>query len=153
MPASTQVATTAGSFLAVSAAIPASITASAYAALTYTEVKEATDLGEIGRVYNTVEHNPVKTRGKVKLKGSFDDGTQTIQLGWAPGDPGQAILEAALDDDDFYAFCLTHQNGTKKYYLAQVNSLPVNYGGVDNVTGTTVSLGIKSGSIITVNPV
>lgn len=152
MPASTKVATTAGSSLAISAVLPAAITPSAYAALTYTPIKEATDLGAIGRTYNVVNHSPVDDRGVVKIKGSFDDGTMTIQLGWAPGDPGQALVETALDDDDFYAFCLTHQNGTKKYFQAQVTSAPVNFGGVDTVTGTTVNLAIKSGTIKTVNP-
>lgn len=152
MPASTQVATTAGSKLKISAVLPTSVTKTAYAALTFTEIKEATDLGALGRTYNPVTHSPVGSRGVVKLKGSYDDGTMTIQLGWAPGDPGQALVETALDDDDFYAFELEHQNGTKKYFQAQVMSSPVNYGGVDTVTGVTVNLAVKSGTIITSNP-
>ena len=93
-----------------------------------------------------------KEAGTVKLKGSFDDGTMTLQLSYAPGDAGQVLLETALDDDDFYSFELTLQNGTIIYFQAQVNSAPVNVGTTDTITGMTVSLGIKSGSIVKKHP-
>lgn len=152
MAASSTPVTSAGSTLAISANPPATITATGYGALTYTDIGEVTDGGSIGRTYNTVSYNPLATRGTVKLKGSFDDGTMTLQLSYAPGDPGQVLLETALDDDDFYSFELTLQNGTIIYFQAQVNSAPVNVGTTDTITGMTVSLGIKSGSIVKKHP-
>lgn len=153
MPASTEAFTSAGSVLAISAALPATVTPTGYAALTYTTIGEVTDAGAIGRSYQTVNHNPLATRGTVKLKGSFDDGTMTVQAAYAPGDAGQALVETALDDDDFYSFRLTLQDGTIKYFQAQVMSAPVNVGSVDSITGTTFGLSIKSGTIKTVLPV
>lgn len=152
MAGATSAFTSAGSTIAISAALPAAVTPTGYAALTYTPIGEVTDLGAIGRTYNMVNHNPLATRGTVKLKGSYDDGTMTVQAAYAPGNTGQALVETALDDDDFYSFKVVLQDGTIKYFQAQVTSAPVNIGGVDTVTGVTLNLSIKSGTIKTVLP-
>lgn len=147
MAASSLPVTSAGTTLGISASLPASLTTSAYAALTFTNVGEVTDGGSIGRTYNIVNHNPLATRGTVKLKGSFDDGTVQLQVAYAPGDAGQVLVQTALDDDDFCSFAMTLQNGTIVYFQAQVTSAPINVGGVDTVTSITVNLAVKSGSI------
>lgn len=152
MPATTEAMTSAGSTIAISAALPASLTKTAYAALSYTEIGEITDGGSVGRTYNIVNHNPLKTRGTVKLKGSFDDGNVQVQAAYAPGDAGQVLVQTALDDDDYYSFKETLQDGTIIYYQAQVTSAPVNVGGVDSVTGTTINLAVKSGTIVFAYP-
>jgi hypothetical protein len=85
----------------------------------------------------------------VKLKGSYNDGTKTVQAAYAPGNAGQALVATALDDDSFYSFKETLQDGTIKYFQAMVASAPVNVGTVDQVTGTTFNVEIKSGSIVT----
>ncbi len=152
MPGATEAFTSAGSELAISAALPATPNAVGFAALTWVDIEEVTDQGATGRTYNIVNHQPLKSRGVVKLKGSFNDGAKTVQAAYAPGDPGQALVATALDDDDFYSFRETLQDGTIKYFLAQVTSAPTNVGGADTVTGTTFNLEIKSGSLITVLP-
>lgn len=148
MPGATEAFTAAGTTISISAALPASITKTGYAALAFTEIGEITDGGSVGRTYNIVEHLPLSKRGKVKIKGSFDDGTLTIQAAFAPGDAGQIIVETALDDDDFYSFEIELQDGTKIYFLAQVTSAPVSIGTADSIVGTTFNVSVKSGSII-----
>lgn len=152
MPGALEAFTAAGTIVSLSASVPASVTASAYAALTYTEVGEITDGGSIGRTYNMVDHLPLSKRGRVKLKASYDDGTMTIQAAFAPGDAGQQLVETALDDDSFYSVKVELQDGTVIYSQAQVTSAPVNIGTADSVVGTTFTLAIKSGSIIRVLP-
>jgi hypothetical protein len=152
MAGSTEAFTSAGTTIAISAGTPATINEAGYSPLTYTTIGEVTDAGEFGRTYNIVNHNPLATRGTVKLKGSFDDGTMQLQMAYAPGDAGQALLETALDDDDFYAFEVTLQDGTIKYFQAMVSANPTAIGGVDTVTGANVQLAIKSGTIVTVLP-
>lgn len=152
MPGSTEAFTAAGATLHMSAALPASLTKTAYAALSWTEIGEVTDGGSIGRTYNTVTHSPLKTRGVVKLKGSFDDGTNAPQMAYAPGDAGQALLETALNDDDFFSFKWTLQDGTIINFQAQVTALPTNIGGVDSIVGSPPSLAIKSGTIVRAFP-
>jgi hypothetical protein len=148
MAGATEAFTSAGTELHISAALPASLTPTAYGALSFTEVGEVTDGGSIGRTYNIVNHNPLKTRGTVKLKGSFDDGNIQVQAAYAPGDAGQTLVQTALDDDDFYSFKFVLQDGTIVFFQAQVTSAPVNIGTVDAVTGSTFNLAVKSGTIV-----
>lgn len=153
MPGATEAFTAAGATLYSSAALPASITKSAYAALTYTEIGEVTDGGGgIGRTYNVVQHQPLSKRGVVKLKGSYDDGTQNPQMAYAPGDAGQTLLKTALDDDAQYAHYWELQDGTKIYFQAQVTALPTNIGTADSIVGSAPSLAVKSGTLVYAYP-
>lgn len=153
MPANTEAFTAAGAKLFMSAALPATLTKTAYAALSYTEIGEITDGGGgIGRTYTIVEHQPLATRAKRKLKGSFDDGTQTPQMAYAPGDAGQVLLTTALDDDDFYSFYWLLQSGTKIYFQSLVTALPTNIGTADSIVGSAPSLAVKSGTLVYSHP-
>lgn len=147
MPGATSAFTAAGTKLAISAGIPATLTTSAYAALTFTDIGEITGAGTVGRTYAIVNHNPLATRGTVKLKGSFDDGNVQVPAAYAPGDAGQVLVATALDSDAFFSFKETLQDGTIIFYQAQVTSAPISAEGVDSITGTTIALAVKSGSI------
>lgn len=152
MAGATEPFTTAGSKVYISAAAPAANTATGYAALTWTEIKNLSDVGTWGRVYNIVKFQPVGSRGVLKMKGSYDDGDPVLKAAYTPGDPGQVILAAALDDDDDYSFKVVAQDGTIKYSRAKVTSAPAEFGTADNTLGTTFNLAGKSGSQITVQP-
>lgn len=147
MPGATAAFTAAGTSLAISAALPTSLTPTAYEALTFTPIGEITGAGTVGRTYAIVNHQPLATRGVVKLKGSFDDGTVQAPAAYAPGDAGQVIVQAALDSDNFYSFRETLQDGTKIFYQAQVTSAPITADGVDSIVSTAISLAVKSGTI------
>jgi hypothetical protein len=152
MAAATEAYTTAGSSLAVSAAAPTANTKTAYMALSFTPIGEIDDLGTIGRTYNNVAFNPISSRATRNIKGSFSDGTQAVKMAKASGDPGQVIIAAGLDDDAFYSFKLTEQDGTIQFYRAQISSAPNEYGGVDAITSKTVNLTLKSGTLIEIPP-
>jgi hypothetical protein len=150
MTAATQAFTTAGSVLAISAVAPTTNTKTAYAALTWATIGEIEDLGNVGRVYNTVTFSPISSRAVRKIKGSYNDGQQALKMAYVAGDAGRIIVDAALLDDAFYSFKLTLQDGTIIYYRAQVSSAPIELGGVDSITMSTVNLELKSGTIIIV---
>jgi len=134
------VRTSAGSTLAVSASTPATFDVAGYAALTFTTIGEITDLGEFGREYNLVTHNPVGSRGTVKLKGSYNEGQMSLQLGLDTDDAGQVIAKAGTLSDDNYSFELTTQNGDIYYFQAQIMSFKVGVGNVDQVTSASIML-------------
>ena len=75
------VMTTAGSPFTISAGVPATLDAAGYNALTYTVVAEVTDIGEVGREYNLVNHSPIADRKIQKLKGSYNPGSISLQFG------------------------------------------------------------------------
>lgn len=147
MPGATSAFTAAGTILAISAGVPATLTPTAYAALTFTTIGEITGAGTVGRTYNIVNHNPLATRGTVKLKGSFDDGSVTAPAAYAPGDPGQVLVQTALDSDAFYSFKETLQDGTIIYYQGQVTAAPITADGVDSIVSTSIAIAVKSGTI------
>ena len=134
------VQTTAGSTLAISADAPATFDAAGYAAVSYTTIGEITDLGELGREYNLVTHNPVGTRGTRKFKGSFSEGSMQLSMGLDDDDAGQIMARAASTSDSPYSFKLTYQDGTVRYFQALVMDFKEGAGGVDDITSATMTL-------------
>jgi len=140
------VRTSAGSTIKLSASIPATFDATGYNALSYTTVGETTDLGEFGREFALVTHNPVGTRGTQKYKGSWNDGSLTLQLGLDTDDTGQILAKAAALSDNAYSFCVTTQNLDKYYFQARVMSFKVSVGSVDAITNATMVVEITPSS-------
>ena len=136
--------TSAGTTISISAALPATYNDTGFAALTFTEVGEVSDLGEFGREYNVVKFNPLKDRRTVKRKGSFDDGTVQVQLAKAATDAGQVILKTATNSDASHSIKIVLQDGTIFYFTAQVSSSTVNVGNVDQITSSTFKLEIDN---------
>lgn len=140
------VKTSAGTTFKISAGTPATYDGTGYAALTYTTVGEVTDLGEFGREYALVTHQPVGSRGTQKFKGSFNEGTITLQLGLDTDDAGQVLCKTASMSDADYSILVTTQNGDKYYGQAKVMSFKVGVGGVDSITTATVTLELTTTS-------
>lgn len=136
--------TSAGTTLSISAAAPGTYNAVGFAALTWTEIGEVSDLGEFGRTYNLVTFNTLGNRRTVKRKGSFNDGTIAAQMARTPSDAGQAILTTAVDSDASYSIKIVLQDGTIFYTTAQVMSYTTNVGSVDQITSATVNLEIDN---------
>jgi hypothetical protein len=143
------VRTSAGTILKVTASAPSAYTSAGYNTLFTTSpvpatVGEITDLGEFGREFALVTHNPVGTRGTQKFKGSFNEGTMTLSLGLDTDDAGQIIMKAASLSDDDYSFKVTTQNGDKYFFRAKVMSFKVAVGSVDSITTATCTLEIST---------
>lgn len=138
------VRTSAGTTIAITATAPATFNAAGYGALTPTVIGEVTDLGEFGREYALVTHNPLGSRSTVKRKGSYNEGTITMQLGLDTDDAGQILAKAASQSDNDYYFKITTQNGDVYYFPAQVMSFKVGVGGVDQITSATITLELTS---------
>lgn len=140
------VATSAGTVLKISAGTPGTFNVAGYEALTWTTVGEVTDLGEFGREYALVTHNPVGSRGTLKYKGSFNEGAMTLQLGLDTDDAGQILAKAASLSDADYSISVTTQNGDVYYFQAKVMSWKVGVGSVDSITTATCVLEITTTS-------
>ena len=132
--------TSAGTTLKISASAPAAFNVAGYSALTFTAVGEITDLGEFGREFTLVTHNPVGSRGTQKFKGSFNEGTMNLSLGLDTDDAGQVLMKAASLSDGPYSFEVTTQNGDTYYFQAMVMSFKVGVGSVDSITTATCTL-------------
>jgi hypothetical protein len=140
------VRSSAGSTLGISAGTPATFNEAGYEALTFTNIGEITDMGEFGREFNLVTHNPVGSRGTVKLKGSFNEGQMQLQLGLDTDDAGQILAKTASLSDADYSFDVETQNGDHYYFQAKVMSFKVSIGSVDSVTAATITLELTTTS-------
>lgn len=140
------VRTSAGSTLRVSATAPATFDATGYGALTWAAVGEITDLGEFGREYALVTHNPIASRGTQKFKGSFNEGTMNLSLGLDTDDAGQILMKAASLSDLAYSFEVETQNGDIYYFQAMVMSWKVGVSTVDSITTATCALELTTSS-------
>jgi len=138
------VRTSAGSSLAISSGTPATQDVAGFSALTYTTIGEITNMGELGKVFNVVKHNPITNRRTQKFKGSYDQGTMALTMGRDTTDAGQAALNTALASDSSYAFLLTLQGGHQMYFQAIVTDYKTNVGSVDQITAASTSLDITS---------
>jgi hypothetical protein len=118
----TTASSTSGTTIKVSAALPATYNVAGFALLTYTAAGEVTDIGEYGKEYNLITHNPIADRKTYKFKGNYNNGTLALQMASVPADAGQAILLTALDSDNSISVEITHQNGDIDYFTGKVMS-------------------------------
>jgi len=136
-----QAMTSAGSKIYVSATAPTTYDLSGFTALTWTEIGEVTDLGELGREYTKVEHKPLGDRKTVKRKGSYDDGAIDLEMALASSsDAGQTLLKAASISDSSYSYKIVLQNSDAMYFSAQCMSFKISVGSVDDITSATCTL-------------
>jgi len=136
--------TSAGTTIGISSTLPATYDASGYGALSYNAVGEVTDLGEFGREYALVTHNPLGARRTVKRKGSYNDGQVAMTVARVPSDTGREDIITALDSDDPVAFEIVLQDGTTLYFAGVVMSYTTNVGSVDQITSASVMIEITT---------
>lgn len=142
--------TAAGASLSVSATLPATYDEAGYEALAMTVVGEITNIGEFGKEYAVVTHNPLASRGTKKAKGSYNNGTLNPTMAMDNDDAGQGIVEDLLDVDDPGAFCVTMQDGTKYYFEGVVTTFRPSVGEVDSVVTASCVLEITHNPVVKV---
>ena len=138
-----------GSKFWLSAGVPATIDAAGFGALSYTEVKELTDIGMIGPEASVILHQPVSENTTYKLKGGRNNGTMDLKGARAPADPGQTLLIAAEASNDPYAVKVELQDGTFLYSQVLIMSYKTSIGNQGQITGFESKAEI-SGDIVTV---
>lgn len=139
--------TAAGSYISVSTADPATFNVAGYAALAFTDIGEVDNIGEFGREYNLVTRNPLRSRGTVKMKGSYNEGQLPLQIALDNNDAGQVVMKAASLSDDLHSFRITDgQTGEIYYFQGLVMTWKRNYGGTDDVVNVACTIEINTDS-------
>jgi hypothetical protein len=134
----------AGASLGISSVAPGTYNEAGFAALTFTNCGEITNLGDFGRIYELIKHNALDTRATTKLKGSYDEGQLPLELGFDAIDAGQTALRAAsVSDADFY-FQVQLQSGKKFWFAAKVMGFRIKVGSVNDIVGAMVPLELTS---------
>jgi hypothetical protein len=140
--------TAAGAAVSFSAALPATTDAAGYVALTYSLAVEITQIGEFGRMYALVTHNPLASRGVKKAKGSFNDGQFSPTMAFDKSDAGQLILETAELSDLAISIKIVLDGGEIFYMQGLVMGLSRSIGESDSIVIMTPTIEVVSDSIV-----
>jgi len=133
--------TSAGTTIGIGPA-PSTYDAAGFGAVSFDTIGEVTDAGEYGKIYNLVTHNPLASRKTEKYKGSYNNGSITLQLAIDEADVGQLAANAAVLTDLSYSIKVVKQDGSIDYFTAQVMSFTDNVGSVDNIEAGSIQLEI-----------
>lgn len=106
-------------------------------------VGEITDIGEFGREYSLVTHNPIGSRGTKKLKGGYNAGSLQLTLAFDTSDDGQLLMKSLRNDDANGTFMITLENGDKYYLLARVMYWKIGVGSVNSIITAKTSLEVE----------
>lgn len=144
----TGVETVAGTRIYLSATQPDTYDLTGYQStdIIWTLIGEITDGGTHGRKYNEVTHKPIATRGERVFKGSFSEGSKTVQLGLDRDDSGQTLAKTALNSDSPYSFKVVYQGGDIDFFQALVMSFETQAAGVDTVRSASMMLRLTTTS-------
>ncbi|WP_157057550.1 hypothetical protein [Loktanella sp. 3ANDIMAR09] len=111
-----------GGFLSASAAAPATYDSTGYAALTWSDVTQASEIPEFGPEHSPVTFTPLKTGIVDKFHGELNYGSFTVPGALDADDAGQGILKAALASKDEISFRETRSDGSIRYFSGKVMS-------------------------------
>lgn len=111
-----------GSKVYVESTLPATHDALGFEALTWVLVKEVTTVGEYGRDYEEITHNPIDTRITERIKGNYSEGGLPLNFASVPADPGQVLMLAASELDVDYSFKIERTDGAIDYNIGKVFS-------------------------------
>jgi len=111
-----------GGFLSASAGPPATFDDVGYAAVTWTEIGEVTEIPEFGADQAVVTHTPLKTGIVNKFHGELNYGSLAVPMALDTADAGQIILKGALASKDEISFMITYSDGAIEYTSGKVFS-------------------------------
>ena len=146
MSAQTSVSTAAGTTVGIVLSAPATFDAVGYAALTFVNIGEITDIPDFGREFELITHKPLSSRGTVKKKGGFNEGTIDLKLGLNTDDAGTLLLKAAALSDVDYSFKIAHPTGDVYYFRALTMSFKVGTGSSASIITATCKLELQTSS-------
>lgn len=118
----------------------------------YTVIGQVTNIPEFGRKYTEVDFLPLATRGKLKVKGSYDEGSVEVDLARDTSDAGQIAVLVARDVDANYNFKITFNDGVAP--VSATVTTPVASPGIVTDTGhglaanTPVKFVVAPGSVL-----
>lgn len=116
---------------------------------TFIEIKEVSNIGEIGATANVVQFPLVSEDFVKKSKGTRNAGDPVIVVGRVSDDPGQVAVRAAEAGKYYYNFKLQLADGvdanhtdTVIYFRALVAGIPNQFGGNEDFVTESYTLGI-----------
>lgn len=137
-----------GTIVSVSATSPATYDATGFAALTWSACGELSDLPAFGAEAALATHTPLGTGIVAKRRGSLNYGSVTLTMALSATDTGQVVLqtagEATAGSDAQVSVKVELVTGEVQYFTSQVMSYKTNVGNADAITMAEVTLEIDN---------
>lgn len=130
--------------IATVAGAPATIDQAGFAAKTYVEVGEITNIGDFGATVNVINHSPLSNRIIQKFKGSINNGSGSYEFASKASDAGQILVKTASASDSAYAVKIEEQDGAITYFMCLFTSFVKKIGTIDNVVAGSANYEITS---------
>jgi hypothetical protein len=126
--------TSAGTTIAISAAVPATFDKTGYAALMSTVIGGIESIPAFGAQVGVNTFQPLNGP-QDKHKGPVNYGSLQLPFAIDKADAGQILLNtaAAPTNNALYSFTVTFPNGDKRYFRGRVFGAPETVGGASNV--------------------
>jgi len=134
-----------GTTVGMSASLPSTYDDNAttgYASLTFTDIGEIVDVGEIAKTWAIITHQSVGREYPQKLKDTYDIPDVTFTLGRVSTDTGQALLQTALAASASYSFEVVLPSGDTANFTGKVTKAGIGAVASGAVTTTTVTVAI-----------
>lgn len=131
-----------GATLGVSSTLPATYDAAGYNALTFTNIAEILDVGELSKTFNLVTHQAVGRSYPQKLKGTYDIGNLSLTVGTIKTDAGQVLLQSGLTATASYAFKITQASGDTREFTGKILKAGMGALTADGVETTVIDIAI-----------
>jgi hypothetical protein len=127
---------------------------SQFEALTWVEVKGVGSVGETGTITNVISYDTLATEVRQKAKGISDAGDPDIECERIAADPGQILLRAACDFDDYdsRAFKFEFQDGSVQYLRGLVMGPRRPGGGPESFELEVFTLGLQQPELLVAPP-
>lgn len=141
------VQTSTGVLVGLVAAEPATFDQAGFAALTFVNIGELTNVPEFGPDVQVVTHEPLADGITKKFKGFINYGSVALEAGLDDDDAGQALIEAGVtggDKNTEHSFKLTYPDGAVRYWTGKLFSYTENPGSANSMVSTTVNVEINS---------
>ena len=140
-----------GTTVAVSATQPATEDSTGYAALTYIDVGEITNIGESGGTAQVATFTPIGSGTVNKRKGSIDYGTMSMEIAKDATDVGQIALKAGFDGAErstIHSFEITEDGGEVTYFMGVITSFTTVRGDANTVLSHNCSFDRTSVAVV-----
>lgn len=130
--------TTGGMIIAIGPA-PATVDLAGFQAVAVEDIGEVTDIGAIGKIWNSASHNPLATSQVIEKKTSYN--LQHPELTLALDEENQGQIDADVANDGFtdHTIKITRQNGDAIFFVAEVSGFTSSFAS-DSFENGSISL-------------
>ena len=127
--------TTSGASIAIGP-LAASLDLAGFNAVTTEVIGGVSDIGQIGKLWNTATLSPLADEQVLELKTSYNLQHPSLTLALDEENQGQIDALAASETHDAYTILITRQDGKRIFFTAQVKSFTSEFGNHDFENGS-----------------